>query len=151
MKVKLENVLVKERVGDWKEAIEVAASPLLANGYINEAYVNQMISNCETMGPYIVISNDVAIPHARREDGVIKSGYSVLKLKERVCFDETDNSKCVNTIMALAFGEPEEHLNMLQYIAKVMSNKEVYEGLISSEKPEDIVTILNSGYEEGGE
>ncbi|VFS72080.1 Mannitol-specific cryptic phosphotransferase enzyme IIA component [Kluyvera cryocrescens] len=45
-----------ESVADWKEAIETAARPLLAEGAISTEYVASIIKQKEEIGPYFVIA-----------------------------------------------------------------------------------------------
>ena len=82
--IKKEHIKSIESVQNWEEAIRIAAESLLQDQSITENYVQKMISNVREMGPYIVISNDIAIPHARPEDGVLKTAVAILKLKNRV-------------------------------------------------------------------
>ncbi len=98
-----------------------------------------MIKNVEELGPYIVISEDIAIPHARPEDGAFASAISILKLNERISFGST---KKVNVIIALASSNDEEHLKTLQFISNTLSNKEIYDKLISLESVEEIYKLM---------
>ena len=67
------HVQTAEKAEDWKEAIRMAASPLLENGSIRASYIDAMIHNVEVNGPYIVIMPDVAMPHSRVEDGAFEN------------------------------------------------------------------------------
>ncbi|TXT17234.1 MAG: PTS system ascorbate-specific IIA component [Erysipelotrichaceae bacterium] len=92
------------------------------------------------MGPYIVISNDIAIPHARPEDGVLKTAVALLKLKDRVVFSP---EKSVNTILVLAGSSNGSHINILRDISMILSNKENYQKLIDADDVNVLYTILN--------
>ena len=48
------HVQTAERAEDWKDAIRMAAAPLLENGSIRASYIDAMIHNVEVNGPYIV-------------------------------------------------------------------------------------------------
>ena len=72
------HVQTAERAEDWKDAIRMAAAPLLENGSIRASYIDAMIHNVEVNGPYIVIyagCGDAAFPRGRRcfENGYIHS------------------------------------------------------------------------------
>ena len=69
------HVQTAERAEDWKDAIRMAAAPLLENGSIRASYIDAMIHNVEVNGPYIVIMPDVAMPHSRVEEMCIRDSY----------------------------------------------------------------------------
>ncbi|MDD7306117.1 MAG: PTS sugar transporter subunit IIA [Peptoniphilaceae bacterium] len=140
MKIKKEFIQVKDSVKDWKEAIIIASKPLLEEKIITENYQNKMIENVKTMGPYIVLSNDIALPHARPEDGAIMSALSILKLKNRVNFSD---EKDVNVIIALACSNDDDHIKTLKYISEKLSNKETYADLIKTNDVNKIFNILS--------
>ncbi|KAF0223508.1 MAG: transcriptional antiterminator [Erysipelotrichaceae bacterium] len=138
--IKKEHIKTIESVGSWEEAIWIASEPLLQDQSITEQYVQKMISNVREMGPYIVISNDIAIPHARPEDGVLKTAVALLKLKDRVVFSP---EKSVNTILVLAGSSNGSHINILRDISMILSNKENYQKLIDADDVNVLYTILN--------
>lgn len=48
----------------------------IKKGNITPKYIQDMIDNVNKNGPYIVIVPGIAMPHARNEGGVIKTGIS---------------------------------------------------------------------------
>ena len=108
-------IQVKDAIKDWKEAIRIGAKPLLEDNIISDNYIEQMINNVIKMGPYIVIAENIAIPHARPEDGAYKSAISILKLRDKVKFGE---ERQVNTIIVLASANDEKHIETLKKILK---------------------------------
>lgn len=142
MKFKQNYVQIVDSVDSWENAIRLVAEPLILDKVITENYREQMIRNVEKLGPYIVISQDVAIPHARPEDGAFESAISILKLKERISFG---NDKKVNTIIALASSNDDDHIETLKFISITLSDKERYERLIQSEDAEAIYELMRKG------
>ena len=139
MEINKEMIDIVESVSDWKEAIILASNPLLENGIITKNYQEKMISNVVDMGPYIVLSKDIAMPHARPEDGANKSAISVLKIINRVKFDEEKN---VNIIIALACSSDDDHIKTLQYVSETLSNPDNYRELIEAKDVNQIYKIL---------
>jgi mannitol operon transcriptional antiterminator len=138
--IKKEHIRIIESVRDWEDAIRVASIPLLEDNSITQGYVEKMISNVHDMGPYIVISNDIAIPHARPEEGVLKAAVALLKIRNRVTFT---NGKKVNVILVLAGASNGSHINMLKSISTILSNKENYQKLIDANDVNVLYGILN--------
>lgn len=65
--LKEENVQIVERVDNWKEAITVSLQSLLEQGYVTEEYGKSIIQITEEMGPYYVLTENVALIHGRPE------------------------------------------------------------------------------------
>ncbi len=78
-------IQIHQRVESWMDAIRVAASPLLLEKKIQPAYIETMVQNVESHGPYIVLMPDVAIPHARPEDGSTATRNEYFEIR-RTCF-----------------------------------------------------------------
>lgn len=55
---------------DWKNIVQKAAEPLQNSGQITQSYVDMIVELCEEHGPYMFVTEDVVILHARPEDGV---------------------------------------------------------------------------------
>ena len=58
------------------------------------------------------------------KDGVINAGFSILTLKEPIKFGNEENDP-VDVIIGLASGNSEEHIEIIQKITKIFSNKEL--------------------------
>ncbi|WP_143415733.1 BglG family transcription antiterminator [Geobacillus sp. E263] len=132
-----------EEVDDWKEAIALAAKPLLDGGYITNEYIQAMIDNVMTLGPYIVIAPGVALPHARPEQGVKKIGMSFLKIKNGCLFSEKEEHR-VYVLIVLAAIDNETHLKALSQLTKLLSNKENMGVLFSSDSAEEVLTLIEA-------
>jgi mannitol operon transcriptional antiterminator len=145
----LKDLLIKphiqfvEEVGDWKEAIALAAKPLLDNGYITNEYIQAMIDNVMIMGPYIVIAPGIALPHARPEQGVKKIGMSFLKIKNGCLFSENEEHR-VHVLIVLAAIDNETHLKALSQLTKLLSDKENMRVLFSTNSVEEVLTLIES-------
>ena len=84
--LKKENVQIVESATDWKDAIRISVQPLEQHGYVESRYKEEIISNVESMGPYIVLAPYIALPHARPEQGVKESQIAVTLLQNEVRF-----------------------------------------------------------------
>ncbi|VFS71278.1 Mannitol-specific cryptic phosphotransferase enzyme IIA component [Raoultella planticola] len=57
---------------DWRKVIELAASPLVANGYISESYSKAVIDNTLNHGAYYVFEEGLPFPMPDRSAGEAK-------------------------------------------------------------------------------
>lgn len=150
--VKKELIQQLDKVNDWQSAVEIASKPLLEQGYIEESYVEAIISSVNEIGPYIVLAPKVAVPHASPDAGVHRLGISLLQLKEPVNFGlEDDEDKNVQLIFVLATVDSSAHLKALQQLALILDDDDIIESLIKAETPKEILGLIEKVIEEGGE
>ena len=103
-------------VDNWKSAIELAAKPLLEEGTIEQTYVDQMIASVEEHGPYIVLADEFALPHASAASGVHELSMSLLIVKEPVDL----LGKPVRLFMVLATIDNSSHMKALASLTEIL-------------------------------
>lgn len=123
-KSRMKNV---DKVNNWEEAIKVASKPLLEEEIIEEKYIQAMINSVNENGPYIVLKDFFALPHAKAGEGVNEQGMSLLTLDEEV--DLKGNS--VKVFMVLAAADSNSHLEALSDLSTLLMDDEIYEIFIS--------------------
>ena len=112
------NVQFVNKVSDWKEAITKAGNILQKNGFIKQDYVEEMIKLIEKHGAYIIIEEGMAIPHAPISKNVLKTGISLLIVKEKVLFP---NGKGANIFLSFATINKTEHLGILNDLFELIT------------------------------
>ncbi|REJ11074.1 PTS sugar transporter subunit IIA [Halobacillus trueperi] len=135
------NIHFLKSVNSWEEAISESATPLLDDGSITPKYVEDMIENVHKNGPYIVIVPGIAMPHAKNEGGVVKTGISLLKLEEAVPFPE---NKKVNLLFTLAAEDTSGHLDLISDLSSLLIEDEVREKLEQANSEEEILDLLQT-------
>ncbi|MBT2658819.1 BglG family transcription antiterminator [Bacillus sp. ISL-18] len=136
-----ETIQVIEKLTDWEEAVKVAANPLLRKGVIEPSYITAMIENIKTLGAYVVIGPEVAIPHARPETGVNQVGMSFLKLHQPVNF-LNDEKYPVRLLFCIAAVDNTTHLKALSQLTKLLSDKNNIELLKTVDSMEEIICLF---------
>jgi len=134
-----ETIQIMEGFTDWKEAIKTAAEPLLMKEIIAPSYIDAMIENIETLGPYVVIGPEVAIPHARPETGAKKVGISFLKLRQPVNFLNNEMYP-VRLLFCIAAIDNTTHLKALSQLTSLLNEK--LEFLKEIESIEEIMRLF---------
>ncbi|MBB3908780.1 PTS sugar transporter subunit IIA [Anoxybacteroides rupiense] len=135
-------VALNVEVSTPEEAIQKAGHLLSDKGYVTQSYIDAMIRSFQKNGPYFVIAPNIAIPHARPEDGVKEASVSLIQLKEPVSFGSTGNDP-VKLVFALGASNSDEHLNVLKMLMKVLGNAENTEKLKLAKNYEEIKSLLN--------
>lgn len=90
-------IYLQQTAETWQEAITKAAQPLLDQNAIQKGYVEAMIQSVDQNGPYIVIAPQVAIPHARPEDGVNELSMSLMSFERPVFFSKDEKNRFVSS------------------------------------------------------
>lgn len=125
----------------WKEAIYLAASPLLNPKKIEERYIQSMISKVEEFGPFINLGKGIAIPHARPEDGVNELSMSMLVLDEPVkLLDQSDQE--VSILIIIAAIDNKLHLEALSHLTTIMRDDENINVLRNAKEFNDIKKLI---------
>ena len=83
-------------------------------------YIDGIISNAKEFGPYFVICPDLALLHARPEQGVIKRQLAVTVLREPVRFKEEGPD--VRLLVTLAAEDADSHIDVMRKLAVMFSD-----------------------------
>jgi len=135
--IRKEIVDVNVSVEDWEGAIRAAGKLLVADGAVEERFVEAMIRVAKEFGPYIVVAPGIALPHARPEDGVIKPSIAIVRLSTPVDFGNEQNDP-VYLVVALAALDHEQHIEGLRRLAQVLGDKEKIEVIKQATTREDL-------------
>lgn len=135
------------RAGDWREAVMEAGRLLVAGGIATPRYVEAMIRTAETLGPYMVIAPGIAMPHARPEDGVSRTGMAFVRLDVPVAFGHGTNDP-VDLVIPLAAVNHDAHVMAMAQLAEQLSNPETLRRVRAAATPDEAWRAL-TGVEEG--
>lgn len=141
--LKRKNVRILNCTADWVEAIHVCCAPLIEDGCITEAYPEAIIHNTDTYGPYYVLCADVALLHARPQDGVITQQMSVTLLKEPIYFQNKDVP--ARLLITLAAIDTQSHLDALKQIAEMLDSSKKIEELVSIRDEDTLYAAFAKG------
>lgn len=97
-----------ENARDWEEAVRKAGNLLLNNNCVDESYVEDMVQCIKNYGSYMVVGKNIAFPHAKTDNNVHKTAFSIITLRNRVLFPEDIP---VRTIIAFSSKDNKEHLD----------------------------------------
>lgn len=127
-----------KRVDNWKEAIKLAAKPLLDDGSIETIYIDNMIESLMEHGPYIVLADRFALPHASSKKGVNKLSMSLLVVEEEVDL----LGKPVNIFMVLAATDNNSHIKALASLSEMLYDTSNIDILITGNE-DSILELIN--------
>lgn len=126
---------------DWRTAVRIAGNMLLEEGCIDKRYIDHMIESVEEIGPYIVIYEGIAMPHARIQDGVNRVGISFVRLSEPVCFGNPENDP-VDLVFALCTIDKSSHIQAVTELGTLCTDQTVLRKLRAAKSKQEISAIM---------
>lgn len=134
-----EKCIFKDKVKSLEEAIRLLGDNLEKRGSTNKTYKEEMLKMLKKFGTYIIVSETVAIPHAKKTSGVNKTDISILILKEGI------KIKGKNIKFLLCFSSVDEisHLGILNDLYKLITHKKFSEKISNINNYEELITYLS--------
>lgn len=122
-----DSIKLQAQASNWREAITIGTDMLKASGAILPSYHDAIISSVEKLGPYICIAPNLALPHARPEDGVVRTAFALVTLETPVLFEGEDEP--VDVLITLAGSSSDEHMEGLMEVTTVLDDEESETGV----------------------
>lgn len=138
--LKEKNCRIAGGAADWRDAIRLAVKPLEEDGDVEPRYKEEIIKNVEQLGPYFILAPKVAMPHARPEQGALKTQIAVTLLKKPVVFKEGEEP--VQLLIPLAAADNESHIDTLMKIAEVLSDENKTAKLLQAKTPAQLYAVF---------
>lgn len=139
--VKRESLLVNADVENWEAAVEKVGELLLNIGAIEEKYIQAMINKVHELGSYIVIAPQIAMPHARPEDGAKETNFALITLKNGINFGHEKNDP-VKLVIGLAATDSNLHIEALAELMELLGTEGMLEKIISSKSEDELYSYL---------
>lgn len=128
--LKQENVQICETADNWRDAIKTSVLPLEQSGYVKSCYKEGIIENVEKLGPYIIIADHIALPHARPEQGAIETQIGITLFRNDIEFEGKDST--ARLFVTLAAKDSNSHLDALVQISELLSDEETVDKILES-------------------
>ena len=133
-----ENIMLNVVVDSKEEAIKLAGSLLVKNGYVDESYVDSMIDREKLATTFM--GNFISIPHGTDESKkeILESGISILQIPDGVDFGD---GKITKIVFGIA-GKDDGHLEIISKIAILCSELENVEKFVTAKSSEEIMQLF---------
>lgn len=136
-----ESIQIVESVNDWKNAIELAAEPLIEKGFVQREYVNAVYKNIERYGTSFLISPYVILPHARPEQGVKNNSVSILLTRKPFFFE--NSKEPIKLMILMASTDSKSHLRILRDISEVLNDEKGITQILKTKTVKELYNILS--------
>lgn len=136
-----DSIRVQLEAKDWKQALSLCIQPLIDKNVVDQKYLESIITSVNNNGPYFIISDHVAMPHAQGDVGVNDSGFSLVTLKNEVYF-ENDN-RPVSILIGLASNSPDIHVSVaLPQIVAIFEDESNIQKIKDAKSKDEILEII---------
>lgn len=141
--LKQEYIKLNVECSNWEEAIRCAGQVLLEKDVITNEYIEEAVKGVKELGPYIVITKGVAMPHATSHAGVKKTGIALITLKQPVEFGNVDNDP-VYYVFMLATTDMESHIEALSKLSDLLSKQEFFEVMKNASDSTSVIDYIKA-------
>lgn len=135
------NTTIITRIKDWQSAVALAVQPLIDSGAAESRYLQAIYDMHREIGPYYVLGEGIAMPHARPEEGAVRTALSLVIVSEGVEFGSEDNDP-VYIIFALAAVDSHSHIEMIASLSHLFCDDEAAKKLKQSKNKQEALDII---------
>ncbi|HFE0823231.1 TPA: PTS sugar transporter subunit IIA [Streptococcus agalactiae] len=134
------------KASSWEESIRQSARLLREESLIEESYVEAMIANVLSYGPYILVAKGVAVAHAGIDDGVNGLGMSLYRLDKGVNFGNPELDP-IRYIICLCVTDYGKHVTAFNTLLNLFQDSSMREKLDRVDTAKDCYCLIKK-YEE---
>ena len=137
--LKKENVKFIDEAENWKEAIFQSGDLLVSNKKVTSEYVQEMIELVEKHGPYIVLEEGIAMPHAGISENVLETGISLLVVNEKVSLPE---GRHANIFLSFAAKNKNDNIDIMNDLFELITKYEFINKVSKMKNYSELETYL---------
>ena len=135
------NVRLQVLASDWEDAIRIGGNLLVEQGCAKPSYIEGIIHAVKEPGPYIIITDGLAMPHTRPEEGALNIGCSLITLKEPVLFEGEDVP--VKVMICFSAVDSESHMDILKMIVEFVE-RGLIDDIAKAETYEELLDVIQT-------
>lgn len=139
------SIKLNQTAANWEDAIKIGTDLLVASGAIEPRYYENIVSKIKEMGPYIVLAPGLAMPHARPEEGVIRTAFGLTTLAQPVDFD----GEQISVLVTLAGSDSDTHMEGIMEITQIFDDPDSEDGVniqkfLDCKTQEDVLAVIDA-------
>lgn len=135
-------IQLDQQANDWETSIRVATAPLVKSQAITTEYPDAIIAATKELGPYYILTDFMAMPHATPKDYVKRDAFSFTTFPEGVIFP---GNKIVKVMVVLAATSSEVHVSIaIPQIIAVFEQKDIIKTILAAKSKADILEIIEN-------
>lgn len=132
-------IIINSDISSWEDAISTSGEILVDNNFTDVSYTEDMIENIKKNGLYSILSNNIAIPHAKNNDNVFKTGISLIVFKNPVIFP---GNIPIDIIFAFSSYDGKEHLPLLTEFIELLKKTDFIKTIKSLNSSKKVIKFI---------
>ena len=134
------NTILNAEVKDMDELIDLVSKTMINNGYTEEGYENVLKKQIEKYGKYILVGNEMILPHGELRYMVKNTGFVFITLKKPIKFFGSD----ISIVIALATKDKDEHIRAILDINIMLRLKEFESKMKEQKDHKSLISYFKS-------
>ena len=130
-----EFIQLNKKARSWEEAFYLAANPMIEKQVITRNYIDAIIQQTKSEGAYMVIMDQVALPHTVPEAGANQIGMGITTLSSEVNILGKVPVKYIFTLSAV---DSKQHLNAMTQFIELLESEAFFHELDHAEDSEQM-------------
>ncbi|WP_063668626.1 PTS sugar transporter subunit IIA [Aliivibrio fischeri] len=132
--------VVNHDIDAWEDAVKTTTRYLEQKGYVTANYADAIIQSTYDNGPYYVLCPGIAMPHARPEAGVIKTGLGIHIFPSAIEFGSDLGP--ANILLTLAAKDSDTHIEVIQALSEMLVDEENIAKLTAATSKNEVLDII---------
>ncbi|WP_153448790.1 PTS sugar transporter subunit IIA [Vibrio algicola] len=125
---------------EWQEAVKTTTQYLENKGYVSADYADAIIQSTYDNGPYYVLCPGIAMPHARPEAGVLKTGLGIHIFPQPVDFGSDLGP--ANVLFTLAAKDSDTHIEVIQALSEMLIDEDNITKLSEATSKQEVLELI---------
>ncbi len=134
--------VVNHDIDAWEDAVKTTTRYLEQKGYVTANYADAIIQSTYDNGPYYVLCPGIAMPHARPEAGVIKTGLGIHIFPSAIEFGSDLGP--ANILLTLAAKDSDTHIEVIQALSEMLVDEENIAKLTAATSKNEVLDIIKA-------
>ena len=127
---------------NWQQAIHIGTDLLQRAGVVTADYYPAILQAVARHGPYFILAPGLAMPHARPEQGVIRTGFALVTLQNPVYFGDPDNDP-VDILVTLAASNARSHQETgIRQIVQLFEDENNFQRIRQCRSTEQLLALI---------
>lgn len=123
----------------WEGAIQELGNQMIKESYIKQEYIDSILHELLKIGPYMFITDDFVLAHAKPSDGAIELGVNLGIYRTPVQFEKGKQARFILLISAV---DQVSHLRVLSDVVTSVENKEFMNELYNSDSADHALNLI---------